>query len=279
MRLYLSLLKLRIVALLVIVAGLSAYIAQGDWPPGGRLGLLLLSGALAAGGASALNHYLDRDIDSLMERTRRRPLPLGRLKPGWALSLGLVLIAASLPLSLRVNGWVALYILLGALFYVGVYTWWLKRRIWLNIVIGGMAGSFAALAGWAAVEPRLSGLALLIALLVFLWTPLHFWNFALVYQEDYRRAQVPMLPVVVGEAGTKRQILGATLALFLGSLLPWALGYLGTMYLVLALVLAPLLLGNFRLLWRPEVAWTNYKLSGLYLIGLLLAMALDLTLT
>lgn len=273
---YLSLLKLRIVLLLQVVAGTSAIIAGGGLPPANRIGLLLLSGALASAGASVLNHYLDRDVDALMERTRRRPLPAGRIKhPGRAAILGVGLVLASLPVSLSLSWLVAVYILLGATFYVLVYTWWLKRRSQLSVVIGGAAGSFAALAGWAAVEPRLSAVAFFIALLVFLWTPLHFWNFALANVRDYRRARVPMLPVMVGVRWARYYIAATALAVFACSLLPWAMGYLGRYYLGGAVVLSTLLWGNLALVRNVKLAWLNYKLSGPYLLGVLVAMAVD----
>lgn len=273
---YLALFKLRIVVMLLMVAGASATIAQRGLPPGNRLGLLLLAGALASAGASVLNHYLDRDIDALMERTRHRPLPAGRIKhPERAAILGVVLLLSALGVSIHLNPWATLYIILGAMFYVVVYTWWLKRRTQVNVILGGGAGSFAVLAGWAAVEPRLSPLAWLIALLVFLWTPLHFWNFALVNLSDYRLARVPMMPTIVDRDTARWYIGGAALALFTSSLFPGLLGYLGGYYLISALALSPLLWGNLRPVEDARVAWKNYKLSSLYLVGILGAMVID----
>lgn len=275
---YLSLFKPRIVALLLFIAVMAALTAGGGLPPLGSLLLLAAGGGLASAGSSALNHYIDRDMDGLMPRTRVRPLASGRLsRPGAVAVVGVGLVLLSVPFSLWLNGAVALYTLLGAFFYVVVYTLWLKRRSPLNIVIGGLAGSFAALAGWAAVAPTFSPMAIIIAALVFLWTPLHFWNFALVHQEQYRQAAVPMMPVVVGSARAARHICLTAASLFLLSLMPYFLGYLGPVYLVAAVGLGALLWGNLRLLRHPstQIAWTNYKLSGPYLGGLFLAMAAD----
>ncbi len=275
---YLSLFKLRIVGLLVFIAVMAAMTAAEGLPSAGVLAWLVVGGALASAGASALNHYLDRDMDGLMPRTRPRPLASGRLpRPGRVAVVGVGLLLLSVPVTLQVGVPVAAYTLLGAFFYVVVYTLWLKRRSPLNIVVGGAAGSFAALAGWAAVAPSLSPLPLLIAALVFLWTPLHFWNFALVYRDQYRQAGVPMMPVVVGRVWAARHICLMAASLFLLSLVPYFLGYLGWPYLVAAVGLGVLLWGNLRLLERPlpQVAWTNYKLSGLYLAGLFVAMAAD----
>ncbi len=275
---YLMLLKLRIVLLLEVVALTSAVVAAGGAAPASRLSLLLLSGALASAGASALNHYLDRDIDALMRRTRLRPLPAGKIKsPKWAAAFGLALLLASVPASLPLGLIVTTTLLLGALFYVVVYTWWLKRRTHLNVVIGGAAGSFAALAGWAAVDPSFSPLAVWVAAMLFLWTPLHFWNLALVTAEDYRRAGVPMLPVVMGARRTRQYIAASAVVLVFFSLLPWALGYLGGIYVICAAALSCLILGNLRRKGYPAQAWTNYKLSGLYLMGMLVAMILDVS--
>lgn len=275
---YLSLFKLRIVGLLVFIAVMAALTADGGVPSEGLLLWLAVGGGLASAGASALNHYLDRDMDGVMPRTRPRPLAAGRLsRPGRVAVVGVGLVLLSVPFTLRLGLPVAIYTLLGAFFYVVVYTLWLKRRSPLNIVIGGAAGSFAALAGWAAVDPSLSPLPLLIAALVFLWTPLHFWNFALVYTDQYRQAGVPMMPVVVSRVWAGRHICLTAASLFLLSLAPYFLGYLGWPYLVSAVGLGALLWGNLRLLERPdpEVAWANYKLSGLYLAGLFIAMAAD----
>ncbi|MEE8449332.1 MAG: heme o synthase [Thermodesulfobacteriota bacterium] len=279
---YVSIIKPRIVALIAFVATVTAIIPQGGLPPLNRLMLLLAAVGLASMGATALNHYLDRDIDSLMRRTRNRPLPSGTIKrPYWVLIGGLALVTLSLSLSLRLNYQVALYNTLGAFFYVVIYTWWLKRRSHWNIVIGGLAGSCAALAGWFSATNNISAVPVLIALILFLWTPSHFWSFALVQKDDYRRAGIPMLPLVVGDRATAHHILVYTALSFLASILLFILGPFSTKYLLVAILLgAWFLTWNIRLILNPSprLAWSNYKLSGIYLLGLFLTMALDLTL-
>lgn len=275
---YLSLLKLRIVAMLILVAGAAAVVAYRGFPSWERLTLLFVAGGLASMGASLLNNYFDRDIDALMVRTQNRPLPSGRVgKPVWVLASGICLIIMSLPFSLALNYHVALYTLLGAIVYGTVYTLVLKRHTWLNVVIGGTAGSFAALAGWSIMRPELNGLALIMAALIFAWTPLHFWNFALVHLGDYRNARVPMLPVNEGEGKTSGYIFWTSIIIFLLSLMPYLMGYSGRVYLLVALGMSFFLYGNFSLIRRPtrDKAWRNYKFSGIYLSGLFLALAID----
>ncbi|MDP6100509.1 MAG: heme o synthase [Dehalococcoidia bacterium] len=275
---YVSLFKLRIVGLLLFIAMLAALTADGGLPPISSLLLLAAGGGLASAGASALNHYIDRDMDGLMPRTQTRILASGRLPhPGVAAALGVGLLLFSVPFSLRLGVPVAAYTLLGAFVYVVIYTLWLKRRSSLNIIIGGLSGSFAVLAGWSMVNPSISPFPLLIAALVFLWTPLHFWNFALVHLEQYRLASVPMMPVILGRAMAGRHICLNAASLFLLSLVPYFMGYMGPVYLVAALGLGILLRGNLKLLRRPtaQTAWANYKLSGPYLAGLFIAMAAD----
>ncbi|MBI2304358.1 MAG: protoheme IX farnesyltransferase [Chloroflexi bacterium] len=277
---YISLLKLKIVALLVFVALATATVAGGGLPIGERVLLLVVAGGLASAGATVLNHYLDRDIDGVMDRTRRRPLPSGRVGyPRRVLGLGVLLIALSLPFSLRLNLYVAFYTLAGAFVYVVVYTLWLKRRTKWNIVVGGLAGSCAALAGWYAVSNQLSLLAILLAAIVFLWTPSHFWSFALVHRQDYERANIPMLPVVVGEKKTAWSIMVCTTLFFVASLLLYYYRFFDHIYLVASLLLGALfLLGNLQLCCNTtkSIAWRNYKYSGVYLMGLFLAIFLDL---
>ncbi len=275
---YLSLLKLRIVALLVLVASVAAIVAGAGDIFFGRIILLLLAGGMACAGASLLNNYLDRDIDAIMERTKNRPLPNGRFAPRKVLLTGLVLLILSLLIALQLNYLVTLFILSGALVYVGLYTMWLKRRTSLNIVIGGLAGSCVALAGWFSITNQLSFTPFLIALLIFLWTPSHFWSFALVHRESYQKAGVPMLPVIVGAKRTANYILLHSGLLVLVSLLLYFLSPLEEIYLLGSLLLGILFLASsIRLQRQPqrERAWTNYKLSGIYLLGLFLVMALD----
>lgn len=278
LRALLELLKLRVAALLTFVAVATAFVAAEGAPPLDVLGWLMLAGILGAGGSAALNHYFDRDIDALMSRTRNRPIPSGRVAPGVALALGLSLTFLSLPVALMVNPLLALFVMLGALFYIPIYTLILKRTTWLNIVIGGAAGSFASLSGWAAVQGQLSPTGWLIAALLFFWTPPHFWAFALVHTEAYRKANVPMLPVVVGQAPTIRWIFWHALLLVTLSVGLGGVGQLGLIYWLAAVV------GNFQLvrgswrLWRTpsnEQAWRMYKTSCLYLGYLCLGMLVD----
>ena len=275
---YLSLLKLRIVALLVLVAIAVAIVAGSGNIFFGRIILLALVIGLACAGSSLMNNYFDRDIDAIMERTRNRPLPNGRFAPGKVLIGGLVLLILSLLIALRLNYLVALLVLSGALVYVGLYTIWLKRRSSLNIVIGGLAGSCVALAGWFSITNQPSLTPFLIALVVFLWTPSHFWSFALVHQESYQKAGIPMLPIVTGAKGTANYIVLHSGLLLLVSLLLYFSGPLGEIYLLGSLLLGSLfLVSSIRLRRQPqrERAWANYKLSGIYLLGLFLVMALD----
>ncbi len=278
MRAYLAMFKLRIVALLLFVALVSAAIASGGELQAERIALLFSAGALASMGASVLNHYLDRDIDALSPRTRTRPLPSGRVKPSRACWLGVALVLLALLLSTLLNYLTTLYILAGALVYVLVYTLWLKRRSALNIVVGGLAGSCAVLAGYAAMRGDTTLLALLLALLVFLWTPPHFWAFAIARREDYLRAGVPMLPVRYGCERAAKLMIMHTLLLVQASLLLYALGYSGSLYLAAAAPMGLLLLGfNMKVLTTGSRAWAwrAYRLSGIYLVVLFAALLAD----
>jgi protoheme IX farnesyltransferase len=278
MRVYASLFKLRIVVLLVFVAMVTAVTAsRGDLHPG-KIVLLAIAGSLASAGASILNHYFDRDIDGVMKRTRNRPLPSGKVAPHLACWLGILLVALSIFISSRLNFLTSAYILSGALVYIIVYTVWLKRRSAANIVIGGAAGSCAVLAGYAAMEGNTTLAAILIALLVFLWTPPHFWAFAIVHKSSYKRAMIPMLPVTQGETRAARLILMHTVLLVQASLLLYALGYFGLLYLATAVIFGLLFMAfNVKLVLHPtkRSAWSSYKLSGVYLVALFAGMLLD----
>ena len=194
--------------------------------------------AVAAGSAGAINMWYDRDIDALMNRTSRRPIPAGRVDPGEALVFGVVLAVASvIVMALATNVVAAAWLALSIAFYVFVYTIWLKRRTPQNIVIGGAAGAFPPIIGWAAVTGDVSAMPLLLFAIVFLWTPPHFWSLALYACKDYGRAGVPMLPVVAGARHTRLQILIYTLVLAPCSVLPWALGLAGPVYGLTAIAL------------------------------------------
>ena len=237
---YIELLKPRVMSL-VTFSGLAGLIAApGDIHPVIAFTAILCI-AVAAGASGAINMWYDRDIDAVMQRTRRRPIPDGRVDPGEALAFGVVLSAAAVVLMGLAVNWVAAAILgFASLFYVFVYTVWLKRRTPQNIVIGGAAGAFPPMIGWAAVTGDVTLAPIVLFLLIFMWTPPHFWALALFRNDDYRRAGVPMLPVVAGERETKRQMLVYTLLLLPIALAPWFLGIAGVAYLAGAVVLGVL---------------------------------------
>ena len=233
---YISLAKPRIIVLLLITEIATMFIAARGVPSLALLFWAALGGALASGGSGAINCWYDRDIDRVMARTCSRPLPSGRILPWQALTFGVSLIAASvLVFLLAVNLLAAALALAGGLFYVFIYTMLLKRRTPLNIVIGGAAGAFPPLVGWAAVQNSVGWPAFVLFALVFLWTPPHFWSLALLLRRDYRNASVPMLPGIIGTARTHRRILLYLVALIIASLLPGLM--LGIGYTVGAAVL------------------------------------------
>jgi protoheme IX farnesyltransferase len=236
---------------------------------------------MAAGGAGALNHFLDRDLDALMPRTAKRPLPSGRIG-GWnvvALGLGMVALAVSVALW-RLNRLVALHIFLGAFTYVVVYTIWLKRRSWLNVVIGGLAGSFAVMAGGALARPELCLPPVLFATVLFFWSPSHFWSLAIAYKQEYAGARIPMLPAVKGEAHTACSILFNTVGLLAASVLPFILGLAGWTYVLVGVVPGGtnLLRRNFLLVDAPQdrkLAMANFHASNLFLLLLFVGVVAD----
>jgi len=242
--------------------------------------IVLIGGYLMAGGANAVNMYLDRDIDTQMSRTRLRPIPSGRMGPRAVLAFGIALATAATYILARfTNVLTAVLALAGFYFYVFVYTRWLKRTTPQNIVIGGAAGAFPPLVGWAAMTGTLDLTAVYLFLIVFYWTPPHFWALALLKQRDYGRAGVPMAPLVWGERETMRQMLWYNVILIVLTLLPFTFGAFGIIYFGSALVLGiVLLLGVIRIIVTPEwtrPAWQVYKFSLLYLALLFLAMAID----
>lgn len=211
---YLEISKLRIVAVLDLVA-ITSLLAASRWNVSGETILFIfIAGTLASMGSSALNHYYDRDIDSLMSRTSKRPIPSGRMKTSSALAYGLTMSIASVVMAyFMLNPIVAAFIGLGIFFYVIIYTAWLKRSNASNIVVGGFAGSCASYAGWAAATGSLDLLGFLVGLLVFIWTPSHFWCLAIKSKEEYASARIPMLPVLVGESAAAKYVLANTLIL------------------------------------------------------------------
>lgn len=276
---YLQLTKPRIIYLLLITTVPAMILAQNGLPSPWLVLATLVGGALAAGGANAINCYVDRDIDHVMTRTRNRPLPAGQIEPWWALLFGISLgVLAFIWLTLLVNPLSALLALSGLLFYVLVYTLWLKRTTPQNIVIGGAAGAVPPLVGWAAVTGSLSLPALLLFAIIFVWTPPHFWALALRYRSDYARAGVPMLPVVCGEAETRRQIFLYTLALVAVSLLPVVLQVVGYLYLAGALILGVLFIRWALRVYREadtRAVLGLFHYSIAYLGLLFAAMAVD----
>ncbi len=277
---YIQLMKLRIDALLLLVAAAGYVATSGPHVDPTRFGLLMVSGLLAAAGASATNHYLDRDLDSLMRRTRARPLPQHRIDPpAHALEFGVAFLALGLGIAgLGINVLTAAMIGLGYAVYIGVYTLGLKRSHVSNIVIGGFAGSCPALAGSAAAANAISLPTALIALLVFLWTPGHFWALAYRSRDDYRRAGLPMLPAVRDERTSVWAITGSTAILAVASITFVFTSAFDVVYLVVAGVAGAILLGLMvRFLWTPnaETAWAGYKFSGVYLALVLVGIMLD----
>lgn len=275
---YLSLLKLRIGALILLVAAAGYLVTSGPEVEPVPFAILLASGFLASGSASAVNHYVDRNLDGMMSRTSRRPIPAGRVPPAHALILGTVFLGGSMALALTINLLTAAFIALGFVVYVFVYTIGLKRRHVANIVIGGFAGSCPALAGSAAASGALSLGAILVALLVFLWTPGHFWALAYCRREDYRRAGIPMLPVVTDEKNAVAWIVASTAIVPPFALSFWILQVSQLLFLTVAVIAGALLLTvAFRFLRSPTVpnAWVGFKASGPYLAAILLGLVAD----
>jgi protoheme IX farnesyltransferase len=234
MRLLLNLFKLRIGAAIALAAVAGLAVAPGTLM-GWQAVVLTLAVLVSSAAAGAFNQYAERDLDARMARTRNRPFVSGALTHGpmWLWVIGAMCAASVLAAAFASNWWAAFYVFMGAFTYGVVYTVWLKRRTWLNIVIGGLAGSFAVLAGAAAVTPSLGAASIWLAVALFLWTPPHFWSLAIVYREEYAAAGVPMLPVVVGDERCARIILGGAVVLVASTLMP-ALHGLGWIYLAAA---------------------------------------------
>jgi protoheme IX farnesyltransferase len=277
---YVSLTKPRIMTLLLLT-GFCGMVAGARGLPEWHVALAAMVGlALACGGASAINHVLDRDIDRLMgERTRRRPVASNRVPPGHGLEFGLALSAFSFALlASSVNVLTATLALVGGLFYVVVYTSWLKRSTPQNIVIGGAAGAVPPLVGWAAATGNIALPAIFLFLIVFFWTPPHFWALALVIKRDYAAARIPMLPVVRGDRETTKQIVLYSLALVALTIVPFLAGSFGLLYLAAALALGSVFLAlalRLRRRTTPAHASLLFHYSLLYLALLFVAVALD----
>jgi len=270
--------KPRIISLLLVTTIAPMFVAGN--PDIVLVLLVFVGGYLMAGGANAVNMYMDRDIDDRMARTRLRPIPSGRMSGTSVLAFGVALAtAATFLFAFFVNVVSAALALAGFYFYVFVYTRWLKRTTPQNIVIGGAAGAFPPLVGWAAVTGRIDLVAVYLFLIIFYWTPPHFWALALLKQRDYSKAGVPMAPLVWGERETMSQMFWYTLILIGLSVMPFAFGAFGIVYLISAIILGlVLLIGIVRMRaakdWTAP-AWWVYKYSLLYLALLFVAMAID----
>jgi protoheme IX farnesyltransferase len=277
---YVALTKPKVQSLLLLTTVCTMEIA-GD-PSVGLIALTAVGGYLSAGGAGAVNHWYDRDIDKLMPRTANRPVPAGRVSPRAALAYGCVLSLLSFVLlTSTVNLLAASLALCGFLGYVFVYTVWLKRRTPQNIVIGGAAGAVPPLVGWAAVTGGLGGMPIYLFAIVFFWTPPHFWALSLLMKKEYERVGVPMLPVVRGEQETRRQILLYSVLLWAVTQLPFCAGGLGTVYLAASLGLGAMFIAAAVMLYRRadrRSALRLYLFSLAYLALLFGAMVLDVKL-
>jgi protoheme IX farnesyltransferase len=283
---YVEVSKPRIVVVLVITAVTSLLAASRfDATPdvawdvtAWQLGFLTLAGALASMGASALNHYYDRDIDMIMERTAKRPIPAGRLSPKNVLAYGIGVSILSIVIAwFTLNPVATGMIAVGIFFYVIIYTAWLKRSNASNIVIGGFAGSAASMAGWATATGSMDLLGFLVGWLVFMWTPPHFWCLAIKSREEYASVRVPMLPVLIGNQKTASYILLNT-AILLPYSVALSLFGLGILYTAVAAVSGGLMLAYHYKLTKnptPEFAWKAYKVTAPYLVVIFVALALD----
>jgi protoheme IX farnesyltransferase len=274
---YVDLTKPKVQSLLLLTTVTTMEVAGS--PSLSRVALTCVGGYLSAGGAGAVNHYYDRDIDAQMKRTASRPVPSGRVSPRAALTFGIVLAALSFGLmSLTINVLAASLALGGFVGYVGVYTMWLKRRTPHNIVIGGAAGAMPPLVAWAATRGSLSWTAIYLFAIVFYWTPPHFWALSLLMKDEYAQVGIPMLPVVRGERETRRQILLYSLLLYAVTQLPFCAGAFGGIYLIGSMLLGLAFLACAAVLYRRadrRAAVRLYLFSMLYLALLFATMVLD----
>ena len=276
---YFALTKPRIIELLLVTTVPSMIVAARGWPPLSLMFFTVLGGALAAGGANAINCYIDRDIDRIMHRTKKRPLPTHRVEPRKALVFGSILGIAAFVLLLTTVNLAAATLSLGALlFYVFVYTLGLKRTTPQNIVIGGAAGAVPALVGWAAVTGSIGAPALALFGIIFYWTPPHFWALSMRYEHEYAAAGVPMMPVVYGKDETAKHIVLYSILLFAMCMIFFSVAQMGVIFLGAALVLNGIFVVQSLRLWRrpaTRAAWGLFRFSIYYLALLFGAMALD----
>ncbi|RMF11704.1 MAG: protoheme IX farnesyltransferase [Alphaproteobacteria bacterium] len=275
---FFALLKPRVMSLVIFTALVGLLLAPGEIHPViGFTAILCI--AVGAGASGCLNMWYDADIDAVMKRTRNRPVPAGRVTPGEALGFGVALSVASVTLmGLAVNLTAAALLALTIAFYLFVYTMWLKRRTPQNIVIGGAAGAFPPMIGWAAVTGTVSLESVVLFAIIFMWTPPHFWALSLFVSKDYEAAGVPMLPVVAGERETRRQILAYSMLLAPLGVAPWLLGMLGPLYGIASAVLGGLFLLGAVQVWRDDGTTAARRLFGysiLYLLLLFVLMLVD----
>ena len=275
---YIEILKPRVMSLVVFTGLVGLVLAPGHLHPV-LAGVAVLCIAVGAGAAGAINMWCDRDIDAMMRRTAGRPIPAGRMMPGEALGFGIVLaVGAVLLMGLAVDTVAAELLALTILFYVFIYTVWLKRRTPQNIVIGGAAGAFPPMIGWAAVTGDIGWGAIALFAIIFFWTPPHFWALSLYRAGDYAAAGIPMLPVVAGPLETKRQMLLYTLVLWPVALLPSLLGIAGAVYGACSLILSAAFTGSAVLVWRDPTersARRMFAFSLLYLFLIFTLLLLD----
>jgi heme o synthase len=275
---YVALMKPRVMSLVVFTALVGLAVAPGSLHPITAFTALLCI-AVGAGAAGALNMWYDADVDAMMTRTSRRPVPMGRVRPGEALAFGLTLAGfAIVTLGLLVNWFAAVLLAFTIFFYVVIYTVWLKRSTPQNIVIGGAAGAFPPMIGWAAVTGSLSFEPILLFLIIFFWTPPHFWALALYRADDYARAGIPMLPVVSGDTSTRRQILLYTAVLVPLGIAPWLFGYSGALYGATAVATGAIMLGlGWQVLReRPPAERASRNLFAFSILYLFLLFAVIL---
>ena len=277
---YISLLKPRVMALAIFTSLCGLLLAPVAVHPF-MFALSIFCISLGAGASGAINMWFDRDIDVKMERTKKRPIPLGKILPGDALGYGIVLsIASTIILGLSVNYFAAFLLALSILFYIFIYTIWLKRRTPQNIVIGGAAGAFPPVIGWSCSTGDISLFPIILFLIIFIWTPPHFWALALYKDTEYSRANIPMLPVVKGQRVTKRQIFIYSLVLFLISCMPYFLGFSGSLFLFSSIILnCYFLYLAYKILVSSDQSKTLYapklfkfSIAYLYLIFLMLVI-------
>lgn len=281
---HLKTLKIHIALFIAMVAVLGYLVVPGGNFSWRVMPVLFAVSFVAAAGAGAINNFLDRDLDRHMPRTSFRPLPGGRIRrPLLIFMIGLIFLLLSTTFAfIFFNITVALHIFLGAFFYVVVYTVWLKRRHWISIVIGGAVGSFAVLGGAASARPELCLPPALFALLLFFWSPSHFWSLSLVYRDEYRKIRLPVLPLIKGSKTTTLGILAHSIALVIVSILPWVLQQMGFLYIIIALMAGlALIYFAFRLFFAPcdiKAARSVFITTNIYLLLLFSAVFLDVVL-